>query len=481
MTSALTLSPSVSSAPQAAVAARPGQSKPEASVRDGGELLPASGPATNADGARQAEAPASFGATLDRLRGGTAPWTAKAGTDAAAATDTRVADAKPHTDDEVPDDALLLTAWMGPSLEAARLAGALNAPAAGSPAASTADAALVAVGDGASGRGGREPLASQAEAAPPAASDQAVVAAVASAAPAILKALTGTSGTPSATESASLAADPEGTPVTSPIPASTAATDVARLSPMPPAPVFAASGGLVTANATKPEAADAHPPAALADAADKVAAAATAAWQAVRPAAHVEGSDAEGEPSGTSTPLSASTGATALVAGVSTDSDAAARPAIAPEVGSDAWGPALGQQMIRIAAKGDRVAELELNPIGLGPLKVRLAVNDNQAQAMFMSGHESVRQAVEAALPQLRTTLASHGISLGQTSVGGDPGQAFFAGTGAERNPSHQQQQHLQQHGASFNGRTDTPEPDLVELPQALRPLRSGAGFATFA
>src|SRR4029077_12529794 len=90
---------------------------------------------------------------------------------------------------------------------------------------------------------------------------------------------------------------------------------------------------------------------------------------------------------------------------------------VAPTVGSDAWGPAIGQQMIRMSASGHQVAELNLNPAGLGPLKVTLTMDDSQAQAMFVSAHEGVRKAVEAALPQLRATLAEQGISLGQTSV----------------------------------------------------------------
>ena len=52
-----------------------------------------------------------------------------------------------------------------------------------------------------------------------------------------------------------------------------------------------------------------------------------------------------------------------------------------------------------------------------GTLKVTLTLGDNQAQALFVSAHESVRRALEAALPQLRDTLAGQGIQLGQASV----------------------------------------------------------------
>jgi flagellar hook-length control protein FliK len=108
---------------------------------------------------------------------------------------------------------------------------------------------------------------------------------------------------------------------------------------------------------------------------------------------------------------------------------------VAPPVGSHEWGPAIGQQMIRMSASGHQVAELNLNPAGLGPLKVTLTMGDDQAQAMFVSAHEGVRKAVEAALPQLRTTLADQGISLGHTSVGAESRQPSPQGGFAEQNP----------------------------------------------
>lgn len=106
----------------------------------------------------------------------------------------------------------------------------------------------------------------------------------------------------------------------------------------------------------------------------------------------------------------------------------AATTSLTPELGSPEWGKALGQHVIQMGNAGHQVAELQLNPPGLGPLKVTLSMSDHQMQAMFVSAHASVRAAVEAALPQLRTTLADSGISLGNTSVGAESQQqAAFA------------------------------------------------------
>lgn len=108
---------------------------------------------------------------------------------------------------------------------------------------------------------------------------------------------------------------------------------------------------------------------------------------------------------------------------------------LTPEVGSSDWGNALGQHVIRMGHADHQVAELQLNPPGLGSLKVTLSMNDHQMQAMFVSAHSSVRAAVEAALPQLRALLADSGISLGNTSVGAESQSQTAFANGQNRQP----------------------------------------------
>ncbi|AMO98849.1 flagellar hook-length control FliK family protein [Collimonas arenae] len=126
---------------------------------------------------------------------------------------------------------------------------------------------------------------------------------------------------------------------------------------------------------------------------------------------------------------------------------AALKLPLAPPVGSDGWGAALGKQVVWLSNSGNQTAELHLNPPDLGPLKVTLTINDNQAQAMFVSAHQAVRSAVEAALPQLRNSLADNGISLGNTSVSADTQQqqsAFAQQQGAQDGS----RSHLQRNGS---------------------------------
>jgi flagellar hook-length control protein FliK len=186
-------------------------------------------------------------------------------------------------------------------------------------------------------------------------------------------------------------------------------------------------------------------------------------------------------------PATAPLAATAVSQVTTGTTDRSAAPAdrapvlsVAPPVGSEEWGPAIGQQMLRMNASGHHVAELNLNPANLGPLKVTLSLGDNQAQAMFVSAHESVRKAVEAALPQLRTTLAEQGISLGQTSVGAEPRQ--FAGQGA--NDFTQQNQQKPSGGSDYPGSSRFEANAVAQAQPATRTAvlrNSGSGVDTFA
>ncbi len=185
---------------------------------------------------------------------------------------------------------------------------------------------------------------------------------------------------------------------------------------------------------------------------------------ASQPAEHEDISLASASTPSTSAPAPALTALPPTTTTVGPTAPAPAAPAhvpvraVEPPVGSEAWGTAIGQQMIRMTASGEHVAELNLNPAGLGPLKVSLTLGDNQAQAMFVSAHESVRKAIEAALPQLRSQLADQGISLGQASVD--------AGT---------QQQHGAGRDAAFDApapRSSSAAPQRAAAPEALAATR---------
>ncbi|MEI6003341.1 flagellar hook-length control protein FliK, partial [Paraburkholderia bengalensis] len=113
----------------------------------------------------------------------------------------------------------------------------------------------------------------------------------------------------------------------------------------------------------------------------------------------------------------ASASASSVAAQTSGPSTAAMANAIAPQVGASDWEDAFSQKVVFLTNAHQQTAELTLNPRDLGPLQVVLQVADNHAHALFVSQHQQVRDAVEAALPKLREAMEQGGIGLGSASV----------------------------------------------------------------
>ena len=104
---------------------------------------------------------------------------------------------------------------------------------------------------------------------------------------------------------------------------------------------------------------------------------------------------------------------------------------LAPRVGSQAWDQSVGQKIIWMVAGGQQTAELTLNPPDLGPMQVVLSVNNDQANATFISAHPDVRDALESAMPKLRQMMSDAGVQLSGFSVKSDssnPGAQFTGG-----------------------------------------------------
>ncbi|KMJ45182.1 flagellar hook-length control protein FliK [Xenorhabdus khoisanae] len=95
-------------------------------------------------------------------------------------------------------------------------------------------------------------------------------------------------------------------------------------------------------------------------------------------------------------------------------------PLLNAHLGSEEWQQQLNQHVLFFNRNGLQQAELRLHPQELGALHVRMSVEDNQAQLHFVSAHQNVRAALEAALPGLRNSLAESGIQLAQSSVSSD-------------------------------------------------------------
>jgi flagellar hook-length control protein FliK len=95
-----------------------------------------------------------------------------------------------------------------------------------------------------------------------------------------------------------------------------------------------------------------------------------------------------------------------------TDSPAITKPLTHPD-----WSKDLGEQIVWMNTKALSAAEIRLNPAHLGPISVRIDVNQDQATVMFTAQHAGVKEAIEASIPKLREMLATQQLNLVNVTI----------------------------------------------------------------
>lgn len=100
-----------------------------------------------------------------------------------------------------------------------------------------------------------------------------------------------------------------------------------------------------------------------------------------------------------------------------------AQATLAPPPGSATFPAALGAQLSTWLKDGVQYATLELNPQDMGPIDVRIALRDGQAQVELGADVAVTRQILAEALPALAEALGDVGLSLSGGSVSDQTGQ----------------------------------------------------------
>ncbi|HEX2584580.1 MAG TPA: flagellar hook-length control protein FliK [Steroidobacteraceae bacterium] len=101
----------------------------------------------------------------------------------------------------------------------------------------------------------------------------------------------------------------------------------------------------------------------------------------------------------------------------STTDTPAAQFQIHSRVGSHEWTRDVGDRLSMMVSNKVHSASLQLNPDNLGPVQVKIDVNDSQASVWFTADHPDTRTALEQSLPRLREMFASQGMSLMDAGV----------------------------------------------------------------
>jgi flagellar hook-length control protein FliK len=110
---------------------------------------------------------------------------------------------------------------------------------------------------------------------------------------------------------------------------------------------------------------------------------------------------------------------TPLPATGATGSGAAASVSVDVPVQQGNWDQALGERIQWLMGQRLQGAQIKLNPAHLGPLEVRIQMQQDQASIQFTSNHAVVREVLEAALPRLRDMFESAGVQLLDVNVSG--------------------------------------------------------------
>jgi flagellar hook-length control protein FliK len=91
--------------------------------------------------------------------------------------------------------------------------------------------------------------------------------------------------------------------------------------------------------------------------------------------------------------------------------------AVPVPVGQPQWSQAVGEKVLWLAAQNVSSAEINLHPKDLGPMQVRVSVNQEQTSVSFTSHHPMVREVLDQNLNRLRDMFSEQGLNLVNVDV----------------------------------------------------------------
>lgn len=128
-------------------------------------------------------------------------------------------------------------------------------------------------------------------------------------------------------------------------------------------------------------------------------------------------------------------------AGLPNVAEARVQMPVSISFGETGWGTMIAERSAMMASKSIKFAELQLDPPELGPLQVKVSVNQEQASVSFVAANAQVKDALDQSLAKLRELLEEQGLDLvnvdvsDQSSQQSDP-EAEREGQGAAMSDS---------------------------------------------
>jgi flagellar hook-length control protein FliK len=96
---------------------------------------------------------------------------------------------------------------------------------------------------------------------------------------------------------------------------------------------------------------------------------------------------------------------------------APAAPSVPVPLNHAGWDQAFNERVVWMARQGLQEAHIQVTPREMGPIEVRISLQQDQATVNFTAHNVVARDAIEAALPRLRDMLADSGLNLVQSEV----------------------------------------------------------------
>lgn len=92
-------------------------------------------------------------------------------------------------------------------------------------------------------------------------------------------------------------------------------------------------------------------------------------------------------------------------------------PAMSKPMAHPEWGQELGERIVWMNNRAMPFAELRLNPQHLGPISIRIDMNQDQTTIAFSAQQAAVKEAIEAAIPKLREMMGVQQLNVAEISV----------------------------------------------------------------
>ncbi len=87
-------------------------------------------------------------------------------------------------------------------------------------------------------------------------------------------------------------------------------------------------------------------------------------------------------------------------------------------VGQPGWDRAVGERIQWMVGQNIQHAEIKLNPPNLGPLEIKVSLQNDQTSVTFVATHAPTREALEASIPRLRELFGEINLNLANVDVG---------------------------------------------------------------